>query len=267
MLERFPELEQTRIMGKAADGEKLSRAGGELKRRTGKTPERDAVKARLLEIFAAAQDQGDFFRRLEQARVRVYVRGQSIGFEDLKTGRKHRLKTLGLEAAFAEVNARISQNETQSTAQASPQAAEAQDQSQSQNQAQAQAKASAEPSSGMSEAAIARARRELEEEARAQQAREARRPATEAQRQAQGRQAQPVEATATVREAEIKAEAEVEVETEVEVKAEVKAEAIREQEAAQKDEAIQAAMERRRREATWWREGQAGTETDSRRKR
>ena len=199
VLERFPELEQTRIMDKAASGEKLSRAGGELKRRTGKMPERDDLKERLKTIFQMAWDKADFFRLLAAKQVKIYVRGESIGFEDLKTGRKHQLKTLGLEAEFAAVNARISehqsqqQTETQGQAQTQTQT-QKQEKTQNQNHNQTRKKDPAYPTqtpstpSGLSEDAIQQARERLEAESCEQAAREALRAAQAERERVEARQ-------------------------------------------------------------------------------
>lgn len=186
----YPELEQGIVMGKPAKGEKLSQKGVELKRRTGKTPERDDLKARLHRVFSA-EDRGEFFELLAVQQVRVYVRGQSIGFEDLKTGRKHRLKTLGLEAEFAAVNARIEQtiakgkekpSEPKEAVQDAEQSASepkrtTAEQGRKANDTHKTRDAGTTADSGLSEAAIRQAREQLESEAREQAAREALRAA------------------------------------------------------------------------------------------
>ncbi len=180
VLECYPELEQTRVMGKAASGEKLSRAGGELKRRTGQMPERDDLKDRLKGIFRLAEDRGDFFTRLERAQVKVYVRGQSIGFEDLKTGRKHRLKTLGLEGEFAEVNARLSRSEQPQAQQTRPEPHERAPPHQEPPQS------TSRPVTGMTEEAIQAAQERLAKEARVHPSHEAKKRARSAQTRPEG---------------------------------------------------------------------------------
>lgn len=174
----YLELEQGMVMSQPAKGEKLSRKGGELKRRTGKTPERDDLKARLHRVFSA-ENQAEFFELLAVQQVRVYVRGQSIGFEDLKTGRKHRLKTLGLEAEFAAVNARIEQTIAKGQEKPSEPREAVQDAEQERkvNDIHETRDAGTTADSGLSEAAIRQARERLESEAREQAAREALRAA------------------------------------------------------------------------------------------
>lgn len=177
----YPELEQGIVMGKPAKGEKLSRKGGELKRRLGKTPERDDFKSRLDRVFSA-EDRGEFFELLAVQQIRVYVRGQSIGFEDLKTGRKHRLKTLGLEAEFSALNARIEQTLAKGTQKPSEQEEAVREAHQRPTAGQARKREQEEQAervaeSGLSEEAVRQARERLESEAREQAAREALRTA------------------------------------------------------------------------------------------
>lgn len=180
VLERYPELEQTRVMGKAASGEKLSRAGGELKRRTGKTPQRDDLKAQLRSIFRLSEDRADFFTLLERAQVKVYVRGQTIGFEDLKTGRKHRLKTLGLEDEFADVNARISRSAQPQAQQTRPEPHERAKSHQEPPQS------TTRPPSGMTDEAIQAAQERLAQEMRDSETREAQKCARSTQTRSEG---------------------------------------------------------------------------------
>ncbi len=109
-LEHFPELEQKVIINKQA-GEKLSRKGGERKRRTGKTPQRDIVKQKLETIFANSETKQGFFEAMSKAGFEIYVRGKTIGILDTAHNRKHRLKTLGLLSAFEVMSARIELDE------------------------------------------------------------------------------------------------------------------------------------------------------------
>lgn len=106
VLSEMQELGQKVTMGKKAR-EKLSKKGGELKRRTGKTPERDNLSEKLKEVFSASSTREEFFSRLSQMNIEIYVRGQTVGFVDLSTGRKHRLRTLGLEDEFEAMSLRL----------------------------------------------------------------------------------------------------------------------------------------------------------------
>lgn len=95
VLKRYPELEQKVAINQEA-GEKLSHKGAERKRRTGKVPERDALKAKLQAIFEQCKTKEDFFAALNKANLEFYVHGKTLGVKDLATDRNHRLKTLGM---------------------------------------------------------------------------------------------------------------------------------------------------------------------------
>lgn len=99
VLDKHQELEQGQVINKQA-GEKLSNRGGELKRRTGETPQKNTVQEKLRYVFASSRNKKEFFERLAQVKLRIYYRGNSIGIVDELTARKHRLKTLGLEEEF-----------------------------------------------------------------------------------------------------------------------------------------------------------------------
>lgn len=116
-LEDYPELEQKALINKQANvqtGEKLSHKGAELKRRTGKTAQRDAVKQKLADIFAKTDSKQAFFTAMSEAGFETYVRGKTIGVLDTAHDRKHRLKTLGLLDAFNAMSERIKLDEASS---------------------------------------------------------------------------------------------------------------------------------------------------------
>lgn len=112
VLERYPELGQELVIGREA-GEKMSQAGAERKRRTGTTPKRDATKKQLKDIFSSANDKQDLFERLNSAGMEFYARGNTLGVKNGETGRKHRLKTLGLLDAFHNLSERIELTEAE----------------------------------------------------------------------------------------------------------------------------------------------------------
>jgi len=116
VLKKYPELEQTVVINKEA-GEKLSNKGAEQKRRTGKTPERDLLKAKLQDIFSQCDTKEAFFTALKEAGLEFYVRGKTMGIKDLITDRNHRLKTLGLLENFQGLSDRIELDEAATTEQ------------------------------------------------------------------------------------------------------------------------------------------------------
>ena len=107
VLALHPELEQSLAIGKKAKPRQLSQPGIELQRRTGKTPQKQDLKARVSAIFAAAQDREDLFRRLTDARLELYTRGKTVGLHDLDKGRNHRIVTLGLAEEFKVMSTRL----------------------------------------------------------------------------------------------------------------------------------------------------------------
>lgn len=104
VLSKYPELEQKEIINKTSK-EKLSNKGAELKRRTGKTNQRDSVKDRLKTVFSSSKDKQSFFDNMSNEKLEIYVRGNNIGVIDKETGRKHRLKSLGMMDDFNKVSA------------------------------------------------------------------------------------------------------------------------------------------------------------------
>lgn len=118
VLEKYPELEQKKLISKEpgfdkAIGEKLSNKGAELKRRTGKTSQKDNVKDRLRAVFLSSKNKSDFFNGLENENLSIYVNGNTIGILDKATERKHRLKTLGMLDEFNAISQVIEEAETQ----------------------------------------------------------------------------------------------------------------------------------------------------------
>jgi hypothetical protein len=107
VLEKYPELDQKKTMQTKRTNNKLSSKGQEMKRRTGKTPQRERVVTELKNVFSRSQSKQEFFNNLEKAKLEIYVRGKAIGFKDLETCRNHRLNTLGLSDQFREMSERI----------------------------------------------------------------------------------------------------------------------------------------------------------------
>ncbi|QUI62495.1 hypothetical protein GSF04_08190 [Pseudoalteromonas sp. A22] len=102
----YPELQQGLVINKQA-GKKTSHNGAELKKRTGKMPERERVTKALERIFTQSVNKQQFFERLAAEHLEIYTRGKAIGFKDTVTDRKYRLKTLGLESQFTAMSKQI----------------------------------------------------------------------------------------------------------------------------------------------------------------
>lgn len=106
-LTNYPQLQQAPVMTKRGAAKKLSNDGGELKRRTGKTPMRESVEVRLKAILDRASDKAECFARMQAAGLEFYTRGTTVGVRDTVTNRKHRIATLGLMPEFLALSARI----------------------------------------------------------------------------------------------------------------------------------------------------------------
>lgn len=114
-LETFPELEQKAVFAPNQTNEqkaekqrkaKISNNGAELKRRGGKTTERDTMKETLEAIFSTSTNGQHFTELLEKAGLKFYTRGKNHGVitED---GTKYRFSTLGLAEAWDDLDRRM----------------------------------------------------------------------------------------------------------------------------------------------------------------
>jgi len=116
VLDCHPELEQKKLISKDKQSKQtsdsLSNKGVELKRRTGKTPQRDIVKESLLNIFASASTHAEFIELLESEHFQIYKRGKHWGVLNESTNRKHRFATLGVSEEFAKLEQRFEQMNT-----------------------------------------------------------------------------------------------------------------------------------------------------------
>ena len=106
VLENYPELGQTVSIDKVKETRHTSK-GGELKRRTGKLNKKEETIARFQDIFRSSASKEAFFERMGAEKLEVYARGNTIGFLDSVTGRKYRLKTLGLDSEFQLLSNRL----------------------------------------------------------------------------------------------------------------------------------------------------------------
>lgn len=108
----YPKLCQGIVINKVAN-KKTSHKGDELKKRTGKMPERERVSQALDNIFSTTKDKTTFFAQLQSEHLEIYTRGKQIGFVDTLTGRKYRLNTLGLSDKFETMSKLIELENTQ----------------------------------------------------------------------------------------------------------------------------------------------------------
>lgn len=114
-METFPELQQKAVFApnqtKAEKQEKQRRAkisndGAELKRRGGKTTQRDTMKETLELIFSTSTNGRHFAELMEKAGLRLYQRGKNYGVST-EDGTKYRFSTLGLAEAWEDLDKRM----------------------------------------------------------------------------------------------------------------------------------------------------------------
>jgi len=100
VIERYPELNQEKLIN--AENNKYSEKQNETeyKKRTGKKTKRENVKERLRTAFNKIKSKNEFDTELEYEGLKYYIRGDNIGFIDLSDGKKYRLKTLELNDEF-----------------------------------------------------------------------------------------------------------------------------------------------------------------------
>ncbi len=114
-METFPNLEQKAVFApNQTDQEKqerqqkarISNDGAEIKRRGGKTSERDTMKETIEGIFSTATNGRHFAELMEKAGLKLYQRGKNYGVSD-QSGTKYRFSTLGLAEAWEDLDKRM----------------------------------------------------------------------------------------------------------------------------------------------------------------
>lgn len=106
VLQQFPELEQETAIGKKSQV-KQTHSAARLQHRTGALPKKQELTQILNTIFKSVNSQTELEEKLLNEGLEAYVRGKHIGVKFIETGRKHRLKTLGLQDEFSACNRRI----------------------------------------------------------------------------------------------------------------------------------------------------------------
>lgn len=107
-LEKYPEIKQKISINKEAKYKRSIKETA-LKTRTKKPSQRDDFRAKLKRVFTTIYKKQDFQKILLSYDIKYYKRGKTIGFIDLNTSRKYRLKTLQLEQELKALNTRLTQ--------------------------------------------------------------------------------------------------------------------------------------------------------------
>jgi hypothetical protein len=116
----YPELQQGLVINQPAQ-ENISHKAYATQKRTGKPNQRETLKNMLQGIFDTTDTKQNFFEKLAQEQLEIYVRGKTVGIKDQNTGRKYRLSTLGLLSDFEKISSIIEKQETTAKEQASTQ--------------------------------------------------------------------------------------------------------------------------------------------------
>ena len=124
VLEHYPELKQEILITQSVEELKAKRQKKQQKsekeyqysKRTGKLSQKEQFKMKLQGIFDQCSSKQAFFDLLAASHIEMYNRGKTIGFLDQDTGRKHRLKTLGLESEFERVHSNLEQTKAKQDA-------------------------------------------------------------------------------------------------------------------------------------------------------
>jgi len=117
VIEKYPELEQDIIINAKKDKQKevLSKKAWEIKRKGGRLEKKERITDALKSLFKSCRTKAELFTQLDNQRIEMYNRGNSIGFITLDDGKKYRLKTLGLVSEFNAIEEILKPNEQQST--------------------------------------------------------------------------------------------------------------------------------------------------------
>lgn len=115
-LERFPELSPLRIYDRKEEGRQTVKSKNreqQAKAREKRPSQKQRLGAELERILKGATSRQDLEARLAAQNLQLYQRGKSIGVESTIDAKRHRLKTLGLEAEWGEAEARFDRSAPQ----------------------------------------------------------------------------------------------------------------------------------------------------------
>lgn len=114
VIEKYPELEQDIIINasKAQKKQRQSNKAGEVTRQGGRLDKKEKIINTLRDVFAQSNSMSELFVHLAKQKIEMYNRGKTIGFITQYDNKKYRLKTLGLEEAFHQVD-KLSRQSTQ----------------------------------------------------------------------------------------------------------------------------------------------------------
>lgn len=102
-ISKYPELEQDILINANKNQKKAKKSKGE-KRKGEKPDEKARIKETIKQIFFKSHSKQNFFERLTEENIELYIRGKTIGFINKEDNKKYRLKTLGLESEYQRIH-------------------------------------------------------------------------------------------------------------------------------------------------------------------
>jgi len=97
---RMQRQQETQEKVKNDEAVKTAHQEFEFKKRTGKKSQKEQLRENLKTTFETAGSESELDHHLQQLGYKRYLHGKTEGVIDLKSGKKYRLKTLGLEVSL-----------------------------------------------------------------------------------------------------------------------------------------------------------------------
>lgn len=111
VLDKYPELEQDKLITADKHSKKSNNKEQELKRRTGKKSRKEQVIEKIRQAFSEIRSKDDFAPTLKNYGLEYYNNGKvARGFLNLSTSTKYRIGKLGLEEEFLALEEKMIKN-------------------------------------------------------------------------------------------------------------------------------------------------------------
>lgn len=106
VLADYPELQQKVAIEKEAKVKRSQKAAA-MKARAGALPKQDALAADLVQVFQSVGSIGELHEQMQLRELAFYQRGKIVGVINAKTGKRHRLPTLGIDGDYEAMKTRL----------------------------------------------------------------------------------------------------------------------------------------------------------------
>ncbi len=111
VLGKYPQLEQEKLISKKHGKRSLSNKEQAIRKRTGKSPKKEKIRDNVKSCLQKSSSQSDFEEWLREYNLSYYRRSEkTMGVIDLETGKKYRIKTLGIEEIFEQWQEKVKGN-------------------------------------------------------------------------------------------------------------------------------------------------------------